>query len=369
MGCLNMLVIGRRWALTSRRPALLSILPKKKTINRLLFDNDSRLVYKKVMQVLNSVYDKLDSPEDIRLPTFATHTDLMMIRSIFYDIRSVTRSVNRNLVDLENELVEQAAELGNNDAIAMLAFEAIQDKNTSKDDYARAQNLIRQLSDAKHPLVFKLAGDLAFKNNLYPQAAQYWNQFLEQENNTILSSHVYSSLGVYYYSCASSRPDLNRAKLHFEKAIKFGELDTQIVKAHYYLGQLYTLTDPELARYHLQLSASRGLQESFASLGFLELNVFNNPLKAIEWFKLGVEANSDLPCLIGQFDAHIRAGNSINALSILVNLEGLMAKLDKVVNKRPQELPEKYKELAQTNYILLNTFFQTRKETIAGIRV
>lgn len=321
------------------------------------------------MIVLNSVYDNLDKPEDIRLPKFVNHSDLMMLRSILYDIRSVTKSVNKNLVDLENELVEQAAELGNNDAIAMLSFEAIQNKSTLKEDYQHANSLILQLRESKHPLVFKLAGDLAFSKKYYPQAAQYWNQFLELENNTILASHVYSNLGIYYYHYLSPRPDLNEAKLHFEKAIQFGELDTHIVKAHYYLGQLYAITDPELSRYHLQLSASRGLQESFPSLGFLELNVFNNIPKAIEWFKLGVESNSDLSCLIGQFDAHVRAGNDINALSVLANLEGLKSKLDKVMNKTSHNLPEKYKELAETNYALLNTFFSTRQHAIANLRV
>lgn len=321
------------------------------------------------MNVLTNVYDNLDRPEEIRLPKYATHADLMMLRSILYDIRSVTKSVNRNLVDLENELVEQAAELGNNDAIAMLAFEAIQEKSTSKDDYEHANNLIRQLSEAKHPLVFKLAGDLAFSKNFHEQAAKYWQEFLELENNTILASHVYSNLGAYYYHYLSPRPDLKKAKLCFDKAIQFGELDSHIVKAHYYLGQLYTITDPELSRYHLQLSASRGLQESFPSLGFLELNVFNNIPKAIEWFKLGVESSSDLSCLIGQFDAHVRSGNSINALSILANLEALRAKLDRVLNKTPQKLPAKYKELAETNFLLLNTFFSTRQNDIANLRV
>lgn len=363
-----MISIGRRWALTTARPNLVNILPKKKTINRLLYDNDSRLAYKKVMIVLNSIYGNLDKPDQIRLPKFATHADLMMIRSILHDIRTVSKAVNRDLVDLENELVEQAAELGNNDAIAMLAFEAIQLKQTSKEDAKHAGELIRQLSDLKHPLVFKLAGDLALSKKLYDQAAEYWTQFLELENDTILASHVYSNLGIYYYQHTSPRPDLNKAKLCFDKAIKFGELDSHTVKAHYYLGQLYTITDPELSRYHLQLSASRGLQESFPSLGFLELNVFDDVPQALQWFRLGVESNSDLSCLVGQFDAHVRTGNTTSALLILSNLEGVKAKLDKVMKMHELKLPEKFQEMASSNATLLDIFFQTRKSEIAKLR-
>lgn len=359
----------RRWALTAPRPNLTTILPKKKTINRLLYDNDSRLVYKKGMSVLNSVYSQLDTPEEIRLPKYATHVDLMMLRSILYDLRSITKSVNRNLVDLENELIEQAAELGNNDAIAMLAFEAIQLKETSKEDFDHANNLIKQLSEVKHPLVFKLAGDLALSKLLYDQAAEYWNQFLELENDTILASHVYANLGAYYYQFLSPRPDLNKAKLCFEKAIKFGELDSHIVKAHYYLAQLYTITDPELSRYHLQLSASRGLQECFSSLGFLELNVFDNVPQALEWFKLGVESHSDISCLMGQFDAHVRSGNSPSAFSVLTNLEGIRSKIDRVMNSSAQKLPEQYQDLARSNQALLKTFFHTRQHEIATLKM
>ncbi|OBA19323.1 hypothetical protein METBIDRAFT_13620 [Metschnikowia bicuspidata var. bicuspidata NRRL YB-4993] len=360
--------VGIRFQLTTSRPSLDSILPKKKTINRLLFDNDSRLAYKKAMPILNTVYANLDSPQDIRLPSHAKHDDLMMLRSILHDLRSVTNSINKNLVDLENELVEQAAELGNNDAIAMLAFEAVASKDTSKEDHAHANKLIRQLTEQKHPLVFKLAGDFAFSKSYHEQAAQYWQQFLELEDDTILASHVHSNLGIYYYHYMNPRPNLGEAKLCFEKAIRFGQLDSHIVKAHYYLGQLYSITDPVLSRYHLEISATKGLQESLPSLGFMELNVFNNVSKALEWFKLGVEANSDISCLIGQFDAHSRAGSNGKAIKILANLRGLKEKLDKILAKGINHVPASYRELAASNQVLLNTFFATRSDAIKNLQ-
>lgn len=350
--------------MSSSRPPLASIIPKKKTLNRLLFDADSRLAYRKIMPVLSSVYSHLDEPSKIQLPSYTQHEDLMALRSILQNLRSVTNSINKNLVDLENELVEQAAELGNSDAIAMLAFEAVSLKDTLKDDYEYANELIRQLTESKHPLVFKLAGDFAFSKNYHEQAAQYWFQFLELEDKTILASHVYLNLGVYFYHYSKPRPDLTKAKLCLEKAIKYGELDTHIVKAHYYLGQLYSITDPVLSRYHLEVSASRGLQESFPSLGFLELNVFDNIPKALEWFKLGVEANSDISCLVGQFDAHFRARKHTLAMNVLSNLESLKVKLDKVLRNGMNNVPGAYKEIAKSNHVLLSTFFETRKDQI-----
>lgn len=356
--------VAVRFQLTAVRPALESILPKKKTINRLLFDNDSRLAYKKAMPILTTIYTNLDTPDQIKLPTYTKHDDLMMLRSILHDLRSVTNSINKNLVELENELVEQAAELGNSDAIAMLAFEAVASKDTSKEDFEYANNLIRELTEQQHPLVFKLAGDFAFTKSFHEQAAQYWQQFLELESDTILASHVYSNLGVYYYHYLRPRPNLTEAKLCFEKSVHFGQLDSHIVKAHYYLGQLYSITDPVLSRYHLEISASKGLQESLPSLGFMELNVFNNVSKALEWFKLGVEANSDVSCLIGQFDAHVRVGSSAKALKILTNLRGLKDKLERIIAKGMDNVPPSYRDLAASNQVLLSTFFATRSDAI-----
>lgn len=352
--------------LSSGRPSLATILPKKKTINRLLFDVDARLAYSKMLPILNSVYTQLDTPEQIRLPKYTRHQDLMTLRSILHNLRSVTNSVNKNLVDLENELVEQAAELGNNDAIAMLAFELVASPDTPKEDYDYANKLIRQLTESKHALLFKLAGDLAFSKNYHEQAAQYWHEFLELEDKTILASHVHSNLGVYYYHYMKPQADLRQAKLHLEKAILYGELDTHIVKAHYYLGQLYSITDPVLSRYHLEISASRGLQESFPSLGFMELNMFDNVPKALEWFRLGVEASSDLSCLVGQFDAHVRTRKYTHAVNVLSNLQDLKAKLDKVL-LNSGGVPDEYKALAQSNHTLLETFFETRKHTIRSL--
>lgn len=310
----------------------------------------------------------MDSPNNIKLPHYTTNSDLMTLRAVLRDIRALSNAVNKHIVDLENELVEQAAELGNNDAIAMLAFEAISLPETLGEDYRHATNLVKQLTDLKHPLVFKLAGDLAHSKGYADQAAQYWHQYVELDPDSVVASHVYASLGSYYFNSHTPMPDLHKAKINFERSIMYGELDTTITKSHYYLGQLHSVTDPKLARYHLEVSASKGLQETYSALGFLELNVFDNPEKAIEWFKLGVEGHKDVVCLIGQFDCHVRSSKYSKAHSVLANLENLNKKLVSLHQKNYANVPEAFKQQSEVHLALLNTFFESRKLIIASLR-
>lgn len=341
------------------RPDLMLILPGKRAMQRLLFDNDSRLRYNKTIEILKSIYTNIDAPNQISLPSYTKSKDLMLCKTLLSSIRKITNSINKNLVDIENELIEQAAELGDNDAITLLAFKTIKDPESSKEDYKTANGLIKDLTDLKHPLVFKLAGDLAFEKNYFDQAAQYWLDFLNLESDTILASHVYSNLGIYYYSYHKPKPNLHMAKNYLEKSIKFGELDSNIIRSHFYLGQLYSITDPLLARYHLEISASKGLTESFQTLGFLELNVFQNYSKSLEWFRLGVEANNDITCLIGQFDCHFKLKNYKKAFEILTNLNDTLIKINNQKN-----VPDKYKDLITSSKSLLSKFFNTRSDDI-----
>jgi protein MSS2 len=356
--------MARFTSTTTTRPALASILPKKRTLNRILFDNDSRLTYSKFIPVLESIYSNLDDPQAIRLPKYVKSYDLMVFKSVLSTIRTTTNTINNNLLDLENELVEQAAELGDNDAISILAFETIDTRLSDKskvsdDDYKHANKLIKDLSEMKHPLTFKLAGDLAFKQKYYDQARDYWLQFIDLESDTITASHVYSNLGLYYFSYAET-PDLSLAKKYFLKSIRFGELDKHIIKSHYYLGQIYVLVEPKLAKYHWEISASRGLKESFPSLGFLEMNVFQNYSKSIEWFKLGVEASQDVTCMIGQFDCYMFLQDFKGAHDILTKMITINEKIKQVDAKRLQ-IPKEVEESMKLNQYLLKTFFNTRQ--------
>lgn len=344
----------------------MSLFPGKKSMKRLLYENDSRLTYKKVIPVMKEVYKNLDTPGAICFPNYVNGNDLMTCKQILAAIKKNTNTINKNLLALEDELVEQAAEMGQEDAITILAFKVIEYPQSNRDDYKHASKLIKDLTERKHPLVFKMGGDFAFKKNFYEQAASYWQQFIELEPNTLLASEVYCNLGKYYFQFVRPRPQLRKAKLAFENSIKFGDIDSTTIQAYFYLSQFYAVTDPLLSRYYLTIAGSKGLMESFSSLGFMEMNVFQNYSNAIEWFKLGVESNNDLKCLIGQFDCYFKLTNYGKASFILQNLYNLQKKLTNITFNR--KFSKEMKNLITNNISTLKLFFDTRKREIDIIR-
>lgn len=298
------------------RPSILELLPPKRFVNRILFDLDSRLNYKKVIPVLDTIYQSIPSGEDPIIPKYATPDDLMLFQKALKEIRQKTRTENRYLMQLENALVEKAAESGQRDAVSVLAFTAIKDQNNqfTDDDKAHARKLIKELMKLKHPLAIKLTGDMLYQSNALVEAEKMYMRFLELEKDTILSAEVHKSLGVIFFK------DLRhfKARTHFEKSIRLAPLD-KVYESHFYLSQLYSNDDPLRSRHHLQLSSSQGLRESLANLGFLELNYFNNADIAFQWFKLGAEI-TDITSLIGLFDCYMLKKEYHEAVNILDQL-------------------------------------------------
>lgn len=282
------------------RPALASIFPPAKAVKRLLFDVDSRLSYAKLYPVYEQAYASLCSRAAFLLPLYASADDLMVMKEVLSTIRRRTRTANTHLVALEQELVEQAAAHGANDAVAMLAFDAIRpDSTASESDRAHAKQLVAQLFEAKNPLTFKLAGDQALRRKDAARAMEYYRQFLALESDLHLLGEVYKALGHLQFL----EPDLEQAALLFEQAVRLGEPQL-VAQPHYYLAQLYQ-HDPERARHHYQLAAGQGLREAIGPLGMMELNVFNRPEIAMEWFRLGMEVLDPL-LLLGAFDSLVR---------------------------------------------------------------
>lgn len=304
---------------STRRPPFYEVFPKKSVMNRILFDLDSRHNYGKLYKVFESVYQKLDTEEEPEIPKFINASDLMIMKKTLENIRIRSHTTNRNLLDLENELTEKAAEYGNNDAVALLAFEAIMNKSSPQDDRAYAKKLVAKLLELKHPLTLKMSGDLCVQNQMLAQAEKFYNDFLELESDTFLASEVYKALGKLNFQ----KPDLVKSKQYFEQSIKTGPID-KISECHYYLGQL-NAHDPERARFHFEASASQGFLQSFQLLGFLELNYFDNSFKAKEWFKLGAEL-SDIHSIIGLFDCFIKEDNLKAAKKTYSTLEVLLTK-------------------------------------------
>lgn len=350
-------------AVTTSKPTLLSILPSKRTINRILFDNNARLTYKKMIPVLSNIYENLNTPENIKIPLFVKGNDLMDFKKLLSTIRKLTNTTNKNLIFLENELIEQSAELGDLDAITILAFETLEKKNNkSIEDIKHANKLIKVLIELNHPLVFKMAGDLAWFKNAHIQAIEYWKKFINLEPNSELSSQIYYNLGYYYFTFLT-KPDLKLSKKFFEKSINVGDLnDDYTIKSHYYLGQLYVDNNPKVSKYHWEISSSKGLKESYSSLGFLEMNVFNNYNQAIEWFKLGTELNNDMTCYIGMFDCYNLLRNWKLANITLNKIYDIKEKLDKLKNRK--DIPDNILENMNYTQSILTTFLDTRKNDI-----
>ncbi|KAI5956345.1 hypothetical protein KGF54_000820 [Candida jiufengensis] len=352
------------------RPSLLSILPSKRTINRILFDNDSSITYSKMIPVLTEIYNNLSTPSKIQIPNKITTHDLMIFKKVLENIRNITQSINKNLLDLENEIIEQCAEMGNLDAITLLSFETIQKSLTKnqiispqlEEDLKTANKFIKELTDLKHPLVFKMAGDLAYEKGVFNKALEFYTQFLEVEPDTIEAGHIYYNLGYYFFAQPPPTQDYQKSKQYFLKCLKLCDLDQFSIKAHYYLGQLYIDTNPKLAKYHMEISATKSLAESFNSLGFLEMNKFKNYNIALEWFKLGIEArNQDVLCLIGCFDCYMNLKNWENANKILKNLKNLKTKMDSFKLDKTKIVPDSMKGQFEFNDSLLITFFKSRE--------
>lgn len=303
--------------LYSTAPPLGNLLPSSKFISRILFDLDSRLNYKKLFPVLQSVY--LGKNE---LPNYIQPHDLMILQKMLKEIRTKTHTSRKQLTDLENSLVEKAAEMGDRDAVCILSFTALQDEGGffSKDDKEHAKKLIAHLMEIEHPLAIKLSGDLLFKTK-NPKAQEMYMRFLKKDRESFLAAEVLKALGLIEFS----KPNLSGARRFFEKSINLAPLE-KVLESHFYLGQIFSISDQDRARYHLEMAASHGLKESLPNLGFLELNYYNNPTKALEWFRLGWEIG-DPYCLVGKYDCFMKlkdytlAKSTLDVLKRVLNSE------------------------------------------------
>lgn len=343
-------------AYSTKRPELAEIFPKRKFINRQLFDLDSRLTFRKLYPVYESLYKSIDgqyetnettkssspSSSSGKIPSYVNGTDLLIMKKALEKYRVYSSTINKHLVALENQLVETAAEFGNNDAIALLAFDTLTTTDLSllnEGDKEHASSLIKGLYGLKHPLTIKLLGDLCLKHDDFTNAKKYYLEYIQLENDTVLSSEVYKQLGTINFQ----QSNLHDAKLYFLQSIKYGPLD-KTLECHYFLGEIFIATDQKLARFHLQLAASKSFRQAFKSLGFLELNYFNNFVNAREWFKMGLEVR-DYECLVGLFDTFYKFGKFDEAVKTLKSVSNVFSE-------------------ANGNSDVLTTFLQSRNQEV-----
>ncbi|VEU23875.1 DEKNAAC104831 [Brettanomyces naardenensis] len=234
--------------------------------------------------------------------------DLLLFQNVLKEVRLQTHSANKYMIELEDALIEQAAQLGNRDALTMLSFKALDDTTGeyTEDDKKHAGIFINELSKLKHPLVFKMGGDYHYRKQNLPKAVDLYKKFLKLDNDSFMASEVYRTLGMILFQ----QQKLMQAKVLMEKAINLAPA-SKVSQAHFMLGLINEI-DPLKARYHFEMAASEGFMESFVNLGFLEMNYFNNLGKAKEWFKLGAELG-DSNCMIGLFDCYMKEENWKNA--------------------------------------------------------
>ncbi|AET38860.1 Mss2p Ecym_3373 [Eremothecium cymbalariae DBVPG len=303
------------------RPPFYDVLPPNKMMKRILFELDSRLTLSKLYPLYKQVYESMDSTNpSINLSSGINATDLMIMKKALEKIRYKSKSINKNLLALENELLYKAAELGDNNAVSLLAFDVLNHPSDNcEKEVKHAKELIKQLHLSNHPLSLKLMGDFALKNNNDEVAEQYFLKFLHFEKDTSLAGEVYGQLGKIFLR----KPILAAAEEYFLKSIKYCTLEYS-VHSYFYLGQLYISSDPIKAKALTESAATQGFRESFMVLGNLEMNYFSDFSKALEWFKLGMEL-SDIECFIGGFDCAIKmkdfniAKKCLNSMTKLVN--------------------------------------------------
>lgn len=321
----------RRFASTetnSKRPELLEIFPKKKFVNKELFEMDSRMSYRKLWPIYEQVYSNLDKDDEVELPRYINGSDLLIMKKMLEKYRNFSGIINKNLLVLENELIELSAEYGNNDAISILAFSTLGDVESEANEREYASKLIQELYEVKNTMCVKLLGDLAYKHEDHELSLKYYMEFLELENDTVLASEVYKMVGILNFN---NFRNLSFAKQYFLNSIKYGTLD-KTLECHYYLGIIFQLTDPNLSKFHLQLAASKSFREAFKSLGHMELNYFHNYELAKEWFKLGIEIK-DYDCLFGLFDTFYELKDFENAKKSLQTIEKVFKKNNELVTQ------------------------------------
>ena len=305
----------------------LDCFPRKRTVNKILFQLDTRLTYNEMYPIfvqVSQLTDK-DSISWKKKYPYLRSSDIMQMRNVLITLRMQNKFVHKDVLAMENKLLNVAAELGNNDAISILSFNVVQaqENNTTKDndqnDVETANRFIKELYARNHHLTIKLIGDTFLKNKAYKKAEKYYKEFLKLENNTKLAGEVYGNLGEIQIKQVNG---FLKAEKSWLKCIELLELERSS-RWYFLLAKLYSSSEPLRAKPLLESCASIGFKECFKTLGFLELNYFQNYERAKEWFKLGMEI-TDLECFLGFFDCSLKLkdiGSAKNCLKSLKTFE------------------------------------------------
>ncbi|CAI4059427.1 hypothetical protein SUVZ_04G1380 [Saccharomyces uvarum] len=325
----------------------LESFPKKRTINKVLFQLDTRLTYHEMYPIfvqVSQLTNKESIPWKKKYP-YLKSSDIMQMRNVLVTLRMQNKFVHKDVLAMENKLLNIAAELGNNDAISILSFNVVQaqendkTKDNDQNDVETANRFIKELYTRNHHLTIKLIGDTFLKNKAYDKAEKYYKEFLKLENNTKLAGEVYGNLGEIQIKQVNGFLEAEKSWL---KCIELLELERSS-RWYFLLAKLYLSSEPLRAKPLLESCASIGFKDCFKTLGFLELNYFQNYERAKEWFKLGMEI-TDLECFLGFFDCCLKlediesAKNCLKSLKIFQNDESKKVIVDTFLESRKDSM-------------------------------
>ncbi|GES68794.1 hypothetical protein SCEPF1_0021005300 [Saccharomyces cerevisiae] len=323
------------------------IFPKKRTVNKILFQLDTRLTYHEMYPIFLQVSQNTNQeniPWRKKYP-YIRSSDIMQMRNVLITLRTQNKFVHKDLLAMEDKLLNIAAELGNNDAISILSFNVIHEykkenvKSSYEKDIETANKFIKKLYARNHHLTVKLIGDLFFENKTYDKAEKYYQEFLKLENSTKLAGEVHGKLGEIQIKQVNG---FLKAEKSWLSCIELLEIERSS-RWYFLLARLYMSSEPMKAKALLENCASIGFKECFKTLGFLELNYFNNYERAKEWFKTGMEI-MDLECFFGFFDCCVKEENFKGARDCLESVKKLGNDNDKKT--------------------MINVFLESRKDSI-----
>lgn len=255
--------------------------------------------YKKVIQT----YEACWNDGEIPLPADVKAHDVYQLKAILEANRKKTGALSKTALLLESNLIEKAAEMGDNMAITLLCGRTLNDEKASEEDKTHAIKLLDDLCEIQFGPAFKIKGDIAYKHGHISKAEGLYQECLDSNLSHELNSvkiECLRSIGVIRFN----NYDLDQAKLYFQLSIAEAEQPNQVMDCHFYLSQILE-EDKDRARYHLEQAARFGLKQSFAPLGFLLMNYFNRPDLAVEWFDLG-NSIGDFNSIVGLFDVSIK---------------------------------------------------------------
>ncbi|SMN18789.1 similar to Saccharomyces cerevisiae YDL107W MSS2 Peripherally bound inner membrane protein of the mitochondrial matrix involved in membrane insertion of C-terminus of Cox2p [Maudiozyma saulgeensis] len=298
------------------KPEFSKVFPSKKLINRILFQLDSDVTSRTIIPIYQSIYEKRVIPIKYR----SNGDVLFLMNRVLSKIRKMSNYETIPLKEMRNTLLYQSASNGSNDAIALLCYEILSNKDVKPPKKKEAEKLLKDLVMLGHGLSFKVVGDLYYSMGQTAECISWYEKFLEQPQlKNEWKGEVLEKIAEIQYR--QGPENIKIAEQKFLEVIKICKLQ-DCVKSYFYLAQIYIKYDPMKSKILLEQCCTQGFKEAFKELGYLEMNYFRDYGKAQEWFKIGMEV-FEIECYFGYFDCSFESKQYINCVNCLKSMESL----------------------------------------------